>query len=49
MIASFLRHPDEDFTNWRGLETATHPELIAAMWPRPVLVEWADGDDDDQP
>ena len=49
MISSFLRHPDEDFTNWRVLETATHPELIAAMWPRPVLVEWADGDDTTTP
>ncbi len=42
--ASFLRHPDEDFTTWRALLDSTHAELIAAMWPRPVLVEWADGD-----
>ena len=42
--ASFLRHPDEDFTTWRVLCGATHPELIAAMWPRPVLIEWADRD-----
>ena len=41
---SFLRHPDEDFTIWRGLELATHAELVAAMYPRPVLIEWADGD-----
>jgi dienelactone hydrolase len=42
--ASFLRHPDEDFTTWRALESTTHAELIGAMWPRPVLIEWAEGD-----
>ena len=32
--------PDEDFYNWNVLNRFTHPELIAAMWPRPVCVEW---------
>jgi dienelactone hydrolase len=37
--ASFLAHPDEDFTTWRGLERFTHLELLAAAWPRPTLIE----------
>ena len=32
--------PDEDFYNWNVLNRFAHPELIAAMWPRPVCVEW---------
>ena len=32
--------PDEDFYNWNVLNRFTHPELIAAMWPRPVCIEW---------
>jgi dienelactone hydrolase len=32
--------PDEDFYNWNVLNRFTHPELIAAMWPRPACVEW---------
>lgn len=31
---------DEDFYNWNVLNRFTHPELIAAMWPRPTCVEW---------
>jgi dienelactone hydrolase len=41
---SYLFHPDEDFYNWDVLERFTHVELIAAMWPRPVMVEFADKD-----
>ena len=32
--------PDEDFYNWNVLNRFTHTELIAAMWPRPVCIEW---------
>lgn len=32
--------PDEDFYNWNLLNRFTHSELIAAMWPRPVSIEW---------
>jgi dienelactone hydrolase len=32
--------PDDDFYNWNILNRFTHPELIAAMWPRPVCIEW---------
>lgn len=32
--------PDEDFYNWNVLNRFTDPELIAAMWPRPVCIEW---------
>lgn len=32
--------PDEDFYNWNLLNRFTHTELIAAMWPRPVAIEW---------
>ncbi len=32
--------PDEDFYNWNVLNRFTHTELVAAMWPRPVCIEW---------
>lgn len=41
---SYLFHPDEDFYNWNVLNRFTHVELIAAMYPRPVMVEFADRD-----
>ena len=41
---SYLLHPDEDFYNWNVLNRFTHPELIAAMYPRAVMVEFADRD-----
>ncbi|MGH9395480.1 MAG: prolyl oligopeptidase family serine peptidase [Terriglobia bacterium] len=37
---SYWSLPDEDFYNWNVLNRFTHTELIAAMWPRPVCVEW---------
>lgn len=40
----YLFHPDEDFFNWNVLNRFTHTELIAAMHPRPVMVEFADRD-----
>ncbi|HZT33233.1 MAG TPA: prolyl oligopeptidase family serine peptidase [Bryobacteraceae bacterium] len=44
LTTSYLFHPDEDFYNWDVLRRFTHRELIAAMWPRPVMVEFADRD-----
>ena len=44
LTTSYLFHPDEDFYNWDVLDRFTHVELIAAMWPRPVMVEFADRD-----
>lgn len=41
---SYLRHPDEDFFNWDVLRRFTHLELIAAMWPRPAMVEFGERD-----
>ncbi len=41
---SYLRHPDLDFYNWDVLDRFTHVELIAAMYPRPVCVEFAERD-----
>lgn len=41
---SYLFHPDEDFYTLDALHRFTHVELIAAMWPRPVLVEFAERD-----
>ncbi|MBM3727814.1 MAG: hypothetical protein FJW40_20625 [Acidobacteria bacterium] len=38
---SYLRHPDEDFYNWNVLNRLTHTELLAAFFPRPVMVEFA--------
>src|SRR5262249_6684503 len=31
IATSYLRHPDEDFSNWDVLHRFTHPELVAAM------------------
>jgi dienelactone hydrolase len=36
----YWKLPDEDFYNWNALNRFTHTELIAAMWPRPVCIEW---------
>ena len=44
LTTSYLFHPDEDFYNWNVLNRFTHVELIAAMYPRPVMVEFADRD-----
>ena len=41
---SYLFHPDEDFYTLDVLHRFTHVELIAAMWPRPVCVEFAERD-----
>ena len=41
---SYMFHPDEDFYNHDVLHRFTHVELIAAMWPRPVCVEFAERD-----
>jgi cephalosporin-C deacetylase-like acetyl esterase len=37
---SYLFHPDEDFYNWDVLHRFTHVELVLAMSPRPVAIEW---------
>jgi hypothetical protein len=44
IATSYLRHPDEDFSNWNVLHRFTHHELIAAMWPRAVCIEYGDHD-----
>ena len=44
IATSYLRHPDEDFTNWNVLHRFTHHELIAAMWPRAVCIEYGEHD-----
>ena len=41
---SYLRYQDADFYNWNVLNRFTHPELIAAMAPRPVCVEFGEHD-----
>lgn len=41
---SYWSLPDEDFYNWNVLNRFTHTELIAAMWPRPVCIEWGSSD-----
>jgi hypothetical protein len=41
---SYLQHPDEDFYNWDVLNRLTHLELLAAFWPRAVMVEFAQHD-----
>ncbi|MDW8355703.1 MAG: hypothetical protein RMK57_14360 [Bryobacterales bacterium] len=38
---SYLLHVDEDFFNWDVLHRFTHVELLAAFYPRAVLVEFA--------
>ncbi|HLV00287.1 MAG TPA: acetylxylan esterase, partial [Acidobacteriota bacterium] len=44
IATSYLRHPDEDFTNWNVLNRFSHLELIAAMWPTAVCVEYGERD-----
>ena len=44
IATSYLRHPDEDFSNWNVLHRFTHHELIAAMWPRAVCIEYGEHD-----
>jgi dienelactone hydrolase len=44
IATSYLRHPDEDFTNWNVLHRFTHHELIAATWPRAVCIEYGEHD-----
>jgi hypothetical protein len=41
---SYWSLPDEDFYNWDILNRFTHVELIAAMYPRPVCIEWGRDD-----
>ena len=41
---SYLRYQDADFYNWNVLNRFTHVELIAAMAPRPVCVEFGEHD-----
>ena len=36
--------PDEDFYNWNVLNRFVHTQLIAAMWPRRVCIEYGSGD-----
>jgi hypothetical protein len=44
LTTSYMKHPDEDFYSWNALHRFTHPELIAAMAPRHVMVEFAEND-----
>lgn len=41
---SYLRYQDADFYNWNVLNRFTHLELTAAMYPRPVCVEFGQQD-----
>ena len=41
---SYWTLPDEDFYNWNVLNRFVHTQLIAAMWPRPVCIEYGLGD-----
>jgi dienelactone hydrolase len=45
ITTSYLFHPDEDFYNWDVLHRLTHAELVLAMSPRPVCIEWGRRDD----
>jgi hypothetical protein len=36
--------PDEDFYNWNVLNRFVHAQIIAAMWPRPVCIEYGSED-----
>lgn len=40
IATSYLLHPDEDFYNWDVLNRLTHVELVLAISPRPVAIEW---------
>jgi dienelactone hydrolase len=42
--SSYWSLPDEDFYNWNVLNRFVHTELIAAMWPRPVCIEYGSED-----
>jgi hypothetical protein len=41
---SFWNQPDADPYAWDALNRFSHVELIAAMYPRPVCVEWGRDD-----
>ena len=41
---SFLFHSNDDMYNWNVLSRFTHLELIAAMWPRAVCIEFGEQD-----
>ena len=41
---SFLFHSNDDMYNWNVLNRFTHLELIAAMWPRAVCIEFGEQD-----
>ncbi len=42
--ASYWTLPDEDFYNWNVLNRFVHTQIIAAMWPRPVCIEYGSED-----
>src|SRR5579872_3328641 len=44
LATSYMKHPDEDMFSFNALRRFTHPELIAAMLPRPVMIEFANHD-----
>jgi dienelactone hydrolase len=41
---SYWSLPDEDFYNWNVLNRFVHAQIIAAMWPRPVCIEYGSED-----
>ncbi len=41
---SYWSLPDEDFYNWNVLNRFVHTQIIAAMWPRPVCIEYGSED-----
>jgi dienelactone hydrolase len=41
---SYWTLPDEDFYNWNVLNRFVHTQIIAAMWPRPVCIEYGSED-----
>ena len=41
---SYMFHPDDDTYNWNLLNRFTHLELIAALWPRAVCIEFGERD-----
>ena len=41
---SYWTLPDEDFYNWNVLNRFVHTQMIAAMWPRPVCIEYGSED-----
>jgi dienelactone hydrolase len=40
----FWGEPDEDPYTWNALNRFSHLELVAAMYPRPVCIEWGRSD-----